>query len=278
MNRRPLILLTNDDGYRSPGLIAAARALSQLGKLFIVAPKEQQTTSSRSIPPASEYEKKKSMLKFENGSICEMYAISGSPAQCVRYGILKIMHKMPDLLVSGINYGENVGTCVTISGTVGAAIEGAALGIRSIAISLQTDEEDNFSYSTEIDFNAASFFTCLFARMLLKPSGVAVNREFQDMDILKIEVPADATTETPWCVTKLSRHYYYYPQIPPLINLGDNTPIHYRKSYEPNDAEEGSDIYVLRVLGQVALTPLSIDMTSRLDLGRLERELRKEDN
>jgi 5'-nucleotidase len=277
--QRPLILLTNDDGYRSPGIRAAARVLSDLGALCIIAPMEQQTSSSRSIPPGAAYTQEESTISLNNGTACTVYAVSGSPAQCVRYGVLKLLDRTPDLLVSGINYGENVGTCVTISGTVGAAIEGAALGIRSIAVSLQTDEEHNFTHSPDIDFDAAAHFTGLFARMLLKPGTAASNPEFRDMDILKIEVPADATRATPWSMTRLSRHYYYYPRIPRSAAVDDQdpgggAPIHYRKNFKPGDAEEGSDIHALRILKQVAVTPLSIDLTSRFDLERFERELR----
>ncbi len=87
----------------------------------------------------------------------------GTPAMAVLYGIFNLIPSKPDLIVSGINYGLNVGTGVTISGTVGAALEGAAAGIPSLAISLETEKEYHASYSREIDFNTAGFFTKLFS-------------------------------------------------------------------------------------------------------------------
>lgn len=270
----PLILLTNDDGYRSPGLLAAAEALSSLGELFIAAPREQQTSTGRGMPAGSDCILEEQSLTFRDGTSCPVYAYGGSPAQAVRYGVLELLPGKPDLLVSGINYGENVGTCVTISGTVGAAIEGAALGIPSLAVSLQTDEEHNYSHSPDVDFSAAAHFTGLFARQLLEARDLARNDGFQDVDILKVEVPSGAVPDTPWRMTRLSRHYYYQPVKPRRRHPGDPALIQYRIRFEPGDAEEGTDLHALRVLRQVAVTPLSIDLTSRVDLSRLERALR----
>jgi 5'-nucleotidase len=82
--------------------------------------------------------------------------------------VLEILPVRPDLVVSGINYGENVGSGITISGTVGAAMEGASLGVPSLAVSLETSEEHHLSYSAEVDFSAAAYFTAYFARLLLE--------------------------------------------------------------------------------------------------------------
>lgn len=271
---KPLILLTNDDGYRSPGLLAAAEALAPLGELLVIAPREQQTSTGRGMPAGSDCVIDEQALAFRDGTSCPVYAYGGSPAQAVRYGVLELLPGKPDLLVSGINYGENVGTCVTIFGTVGAAMEGAALGIPSLAVSLQTGEEHNYSHSPDVDFTAAARFTGLFAGMLLGDHGMGQREEFRDVDILKVEVPSDAVPDTPWRMTRLSRHYYYQPVKPRRTRPGDPALIQYRIRFEPGDAEEGTDLHALRVLRQVAVTPLSIDLTSRVDLSRLEHALR----
>ncbi len=114
-----------------------------------------------------------------------VYAVGGSPAQAVLHGILEIMPRRPDLVVSGINYGENVGTGVTISGTVGATLEAASHGIPALAASLETDRAHHQTYSLDVDFSAAAYFTAYFAQRMLE------KRLLPDVDVLKVDVPAD---------------------------------------------------------------------------------------
>ena len=98
-----------------------------------------------------------------NGKHWTVHAISGTPAMAVLYGIFELIPDKPDLVVSGINYGLNVGSGVTISGTVGAALEAAAAGIPALAISLETEKKYHASYSREIDFSTAGYFTRYFS-------------------------------------------------------------------------------------------------------------------
>jgi len=154
----PQILLTNDDGIGSPGLWAAAAALSELGFVHVVAPRDQFSGGGRSLPSNSDgIIARREMVV--NGKTWTVYSVGGSPAQAVLHGILEILPARPDLVVSGINYGENVGIGITISGTVGAAMESASIGIPSMAVSLETDRAHHLSYSTEVDFSAAAYFT-----------------------------------------------------------------------------------------------------------------------
>src|SRR5512144_197939 len=162
---KPQILLTNDDGILSPGLWAAAAALSKLGFVTVTAPRDQCSGMGRSLPSTSDgiIEEKKVQVNDQEWTV---YSVGGSPAQTVLYGILDVMKRQPDLVVSGINYGENVATGVTISGTVGAALEGAALGIPSLAVSLEAAPEYHLSYSEKVSFLAAAEFTYRFAEIL----------------------------------------------------------------------------------------------------------------
>ncbi len=148
-NTKPQILLTNDDGILSPGLWAAAASLSRLGFVTVTAPRDQASGMGRSLPNTSDgiIEEKRVQV---NGQEWTVYSVGGSPAQTVLYGVLDVMKRTPDLVVSGINYGENVASGVTISGTVGAALEGSALGIPSLAVSLEADEKYHLSYSEEL--------------------------------------------------------------------------------------------------------------------------------
>src|SRR5512143_404698 len=163
---RPQILLTNDDGIQSPGLWAAAGALAAVGRVTVAAPAEQSSGMGRSLPSTSSGIIREEKLRV-NGPEWIVYAVSGSPAQAVQHGVLEIMPKKPDLVVSGINYGENVGLGTTISGTVGAAMEAASLDIPALAISLEAAQRYHLSYSQEIDFSTAAHFTAFFGRLML---------------------------------------------------------------------------------------------------------------
>src|SRR5512144_1347402 len=124
----PQILLTNDDGIASPGLWAAAERLAALGQVIVAAPREQSSGSGRSLPSSSDGVITRQSVEI-GGKVHEAYAIGGTPAQAVLHGMLEILRARPALVVSGINYGENVGTGVTVSGTVGAVLEAASHGI-----------------------------------------------------------------------------------------------------------------------------------------------------
>jgi len=261
------ILLTNDDGIESPGLWAAAEALSQLGFVHVTAPREQYSGAGRSLPSNSDGLIESRQVKV-NSKIWTVYAIGGSPAQTVQHAVLEILPQKPDLVVSGINYGENVGTGVTISGTVGAALEAAALGIPALAISLETDPIHHLSYSTEVDFSAAAQFTALFARLLL------TQRLPEDVDVLKVDVPIHATTETPWKITHITRQSYYSPVQPVRTSLNEPGMLKYARVDDPHHPP-GSDAHTLRVEKQVSVTPLSLDLTSRVAFAELEQLLKR---
>jgi 5'-nucleotidase len=264
MSTKPQILLTNDDGIRSPGLWAAAESLSRLGFVTVAAPREQSSGAGRSLPSTSDGIIREEMLEV-HGQVWKVYAVGGSPAQAVQHGLLEILAQKPDLVVSGINYGENVATGITISGTVGAAMESASIGIPSLAVSLQTDPGHHMSYSTEVDFATAAYFTALFGQMLLErklPAGV---------DLLKVDVPAGATPQTPWEWTQLSRQRYYMPVKPKRATWDIPEPVGYALSCDVDADPENSDVYTLIRKHLVSVTPLTLDMTARVDPGLLNR-------
>jgi 5'-nucleotidase len=178
------------------------------------------------------------------------------------------MERPPDLVVAGINYGENLTIGITISGTVGAALEGAALGIPSMAVSLEMSKDYYFSHSDDIDFTAARHFTEFFAGKLLK------REMFSDVDVLKIDIPCDADLQTEWRITKLSKHPYYVPVAPRRANLEDATPMSFEIILDKDAVEADSDVQAMAVDRVVSVTPLSLDLTSRVDLGDFERFLR----
>lgn len=268
MNERIQILLTNDDGIQSPGLWTAAAALSTLGYVTVAAPRDQASSTGRSMPRSSDGRIEQSVLRI-NGQDWPVYSIGGSPAQTVLHAILEIMPTPPQLVVSGINYGENFGTSITISGTVGAAMEGAAFGIPSMAISLQLLNNDYLSYA-DLDFSTAGYFAHFFAKMILEKSLPA------DIDLIKVEIPATATPETPWRVTRLARHRYYHPVVRRRVSWDEPLYIDGSPRVEPQEVTPDSDIYAVLYDKVVSITPLSLDMTSRIDLSRLETTFKKD--
>lgn len=267
--QKPQILLTNDDGILSPGLWAAAAALEQLGFVHVVAPRDQSTGMGRSLPATSDGTIQTRSVTV-NGRTWTVYAVGGSPAQAVIHGILEVLPRRPDLVVSGINYGENFGTGVTISGTVGAALEGAGMGIPSLAVSLETDKIHHQAYSEEIDFSTAAVFTARFARLML-----AGALPF-DVDLLKLEIPADATPSTGWEMTRLARMRYYLSLPPQRTDWMQPAQLDYEQAPNLHEFPRDSDVYVTRVLKKVAVTPLSLDLTSRVSLADLDARVRKE--
>jgi len=261
------ILLTNDDGIQSPGLWAAAEALSELGYVHVVAPRDQFSGAGRSLPSTSDGIITPQQMQV-NGKLWTVYSVGGTPAQAILHAICEILPERPDLIVSGINYGENLGVGITVSGTVGAAMEGAGNGIPALAISLETDESDHLSYSTHIDFSAAAYFTTIFGRMMLS------QRLPEDVDLLKVDVPCDASPETPWEVTRLSRQTYFEAIKPKRTSWDQPERVGYRRINELGREGVDTDVFALRVKRVVSVTPVSLDLTSRVDLGDFDQLLR----
>ena len=222
---KPIIMFTNDDGIQSPGLWAAVEAFADCAQVLVVAPREQQSGMGRSLPIASLGRLYKETRRI-NGSAVDVYAVDGTPAQAVQHGVLELAPRLPALVVSGINYGDNTGNGTTISGTVGAALEAASLGIPALAMSQQTPKDLHHSYA-DVDFSAAAFFARKFGEWLLN------SRRPDDVDALKVDVPQGATTATPWRVTRVSRRRVYWPTRPERIALNDIGRLGYELNTDP---------------------------------------------
>ncbi len=266
-SQKPILLFTNDDGIASPGLWALVAAFRGVGSLLVAAPREQQSGMGRSMPHYSEgrifpYQ---APLDIED---CRAFAVDGSPAQVVQHAVLELAARAPALLLSGINYGENTGNGVTISGTVGAALEGASLGIPSLAVSQQTPTNLHLSYSDAVDFSAAAAFTRRMGIWLMAHSALP-----DDVDALKIDVPWGADASTEWRATRLSRRRVYFPTRPERAALHDAGKLGYRYNSDPAAAEPDSDVYALLSDKVISVTPISLDMTSRTDMFRLRQIL-----
>ncbi len=156
MSKDKLILITNDDGIQARGIAALVEAMKPLGELFIVAPTEPQSGMSQAITV-------KHPLRAFASEIdgCTGYAVNGTPTDCVKLAMNKLLPRKPDLLVSGINHGSNSSTSVLYSGTMGAALEGCINGIPSIGFS-------HISYDLRENFDAALAYARKIAAAVLR--------------------------------------------------------------------------------------------------------------
>ncbi len=255
---QPLILVTNDDGIASLGLRAAVRSVLDLGEVRVIAPCLQQSGLGRSFPhgPAPVEERFLEIDGKRVHSIC----MDAAPAKVVRLGLLSLMPRLPDLAIAGINYGENLGGCVTVSGTIGAAIEAASFGIPTLAASLETDAQYHYAIDAEVDFGAAAAFVRRLAQALLAggmPAGT---------DILKLDVPSDATTETPWRTTRISRQQYFVSDVSTDAD-GKRHILGYKKKIDRDTLEPDSDIQAVALDRVVSVSPMSIDLTAHSAMG-----------
>ncbi len=261
MKRR--ILITNDDGVNSSGLLAAYEAVKGLGEVTIVAPASQQSAVGRSM---TLFEPLRLLKLSVNGTTA--YSVSGTPTDAVIIGMFVAMEEKPDLVISGINIGENLSTeAATTSGTIGAALEAAGQGVPAIAASIRVDDEgDKFAdMNLKRDYSVAVDVVRKLARCVLD------GKLPKSVDVLNVNVPSGATKNTAIVVTRLARKMY-------------NTLVHHRhdprgRSYYwidgtvINDAEEGTDLHAVVKKGQISVTPMTMDMTAPVDHKGLERML-----
>ncbi len=259
MPEPPLILVTNDDGLGSPGLYAAAEAVADLGELLLVAPATQQTAMSRAFLTDAGAGVIKQVQMQIAGRAMPGFAITGSPVMAVTHAVLELAARPIALCVSGINYGENVGGGIGVSGTVGAAFEADSLGIPAIAAAITAQVSEWRTFGT-VDWTAAGHFTRLLARQVLTdgmPAGVSV---------LNLNVPRSATTRTELRKTVQSQQPYYVRRRPGSARPLDQ-PYQFAVDLVVDSArlEPGTDIHAI-VRDQVAsVTPLTWQQTVTTD-------------
>ena len=245
------ILLTNDDGIYAPGLAAMEQALSRLGDVTIVAPAVEQSGVGHSITFLAP------LMAAEafDGERRRGWAVEGSPADCVKLAIGRFCPQRPDLIVSGINGGFNIGINVLYSGTVAGATEGALFGIPSVAVSLEYDERPKFD-------RAATLAVGLIKQIIAQRDagsgplyninipGVALERptEVRVVPMATARWPADFDER----IDPKGRRYYWAMGTPPIAAEGELT-----------------DLEAI-ARGFVTLTPLRIDRTEQRVLERMQ--------
>jgi len=252
------VLLTNDDGISAPGLQAARRALREIDgvEVDVVAPDSNRSATARSITTRSPL----TVEEIEFGDGDRGYATDGTPVDCVRFAELGLVGHRPDLIVSGINHGANLGDDITYSGTVAAALEGIILGIPAVAVSQQSSSGGLGYVSGRFEFGVAAAFTAQLVRQLIE-------ERMPEATLINVNCPAGEPTGIE--VTKLGKRIYNDE----LKLVGEDSD-GARKRYEiygwqPGYEEiEGTDLNAVAA-GRIAVTPIHFDLTDHGGIDQL---------
>jgi 5'-nucleotidase len=242
---RPLILLSNDDGVQAPGLAASIEALAPLGDLVVAAPDRERSATSHSIS----LERPLRVEEIRPG----VFSIDGTPADCVYLAVLHLVGRRPDLCVSGINHGFNLGSDVFYSGTVAAAVEAALRGVPAIAVSLERRRHPDFAA-------AGAFVRALAQEVLARGPGTVLPDALLNVNLPSAPVGA-------YEITFLGKRVYR-----DLVDVRQD--LRGRSYYWIGGPEEhvddvpGSDCSAVRA-GRASVTPLGLDLTSRPLIGAL---------
>lgn len=255
------MLLTNDDGIGAQGLHAIRRELRKIEgiQLDVIAPDSNRSATARSITTRSPLYVEE--VRFEDGDLG--HATDGTPVDCVRFADVGLLGGRPDLIVSGINHGVNLGDDVTYSGTVAAALEGIVLGIPAIAASQQSAERSlGYRPSRSYDFEIGARFMADLVRQVMAdpiPPASLINLNFPAGEPKGVEV------------TKLGKRLYR-DELRKVKEDVENGRRHYRiYGYEPGlDDEPGTDIGAI-ARGYIAVTPLQFNLTHFEGLEALEK-------
>lgn len=248
-------LISNDDGITASGILASKNAVEDLCETYVVAPETQQSGIGHALTLYDPLRVNEHTLK--DGS--KGYGVSGTPTDAVTLALFEIMDVKPDIMISGINTGFNIGKAeLTTSGTLGAAIEAASFGIPTIAISQEVTRDDiKFENGDiEVDFEFAKKMLNKLAKIVLKkglPEGI---------DLLNVNIPANPSDDE-FEVANLSERMYT-----PIIEtrLDPRGKPYYWICGEPYESHAiGSDGHALSILNKTTITPIKIDLTSDMD-------------
>jgi 5'-nucleotidase len=248
------VLLTNDDGIAAPGLQAARRALREIDgvDVDVIAPDSNRSATARSITTRSPLTVEE--VEFEDGDVG--YATDGTPVDCVRFAELGLVGHRPDLIVSGINHGANLGDDITYSGTVAAAFEGIVLGIPAVAFSQQSSGGGMGYVSGRFDFGVAAPFAAELVRRL-------TDEPMPEATLINVNCPACEPTGIE--VTRLGKRIYNDEL--KLVGEGGGRRQYEIYGWQPGYEQiEGTDLYAVAE-GRISVTPIHFDLT---DHGGLE--------
>ncbi len=222
---KPLILVTNDDGITAPGLRALIKYMKDIGDVVVVAPDSPQSGMGHAITLDNTLYSKKMNVDISSGAKAE-YSCSGTPADCVKLGLQELLHRKPDICVSGINHGSNSSINVIYSGTMSAAIEAGIEGIPAIGFSL-------CDYSWEANFEHVEAFVKQIVREALEngiPKGVVLNVNLPNLDAKAIKgIKVCRQARANWKekfdkrTNPMGKNYYWLTGEFELLDKGEDT-------------------------------------------------------
>ncbi|MBA3996769.1 MAG: 5'/3'-nucleotidase SurE [Candidatus Accumulibacter sp.] len=236
------ILLSNDDGYFAPGIACLAEALAQVADITVVAPERDRSGASNSLT----LDRPLSLRRAANG----FYYVNGTPTDCVHLAVTGMLDELPDMVVSGINHGANMGDDTIYSGTVAAATEGFLLGVPSIAISLCSKAGAHFDTAARV------------ARELVERLQRQTIREPLLLNVNVPDVPYEQLQGT--LVTHLGKRHKAEPVVRTLTPRNE-TVYWVGAAGAEQDAGEGTDFHAVKN-NRVSITPLQIDLTHNAQL------------
>jgi 5'-nucleotidase len=243
------ILLSNDDGYFSPGIECLARALADVADITVVAPERDRSGASNSLT----LDRPLSLKRAANG----YYHVNGTPTDCVHLAVTGMLDEMPDMVVSGINLGANMGDDTIYSGTVAAATEGFLLGIPSLAVSLCSKVGAHFETA---------------ARVTLELVQMIQRQDSREAVLLNVNVP-----DIPYAqlrgkmVTRLGKRHKAEAVVR-TVTPRNETVYWVGAAGEAQDSGEGTDFFAVSK-DEVSITPLQVDLTHSAQLPLIRRWL-----
>jgi 5'-nucleotidase len=231
------ILLSNDDGYFAPGIVLLAEILAPLGEVTVVAPERDRSGSSNSLT----LDRPLTVRQAQSRT----YFVNGTPTDCVHLAVTGLLEQLPDIVISGINHGPNMGDDTIYSGTVAAATEGFLLGIPSIAISLVAEGGNHFSTAGRVAVELISRFK---------------ERTFEQPMLLNVNVPdVEYGKLRGFQVTRLGRRHKAEPVVKSTTPRGEAV-YWIGAAGSAQDAGEGTDFHAV-ASNSVSITPLQVDLT-----------------
>jgi 5'-nucleotidase len=243
------ILVSNDDGYFAPGITLLAEALRQLGEVTVVAPERDRSGASNSLT----LDRPLTVRRAPNG----FFSVNGTPTDCVHIAVTGLLDFTPDVVVSGVNLGANMGDDTIYSGTVAAAVEGYLLGIPSVAVSLASKAGEHFETAIGVALK-------MVERLSRQPFGEAV--------LLNVNVPDIAPAQLGAMeVTRLGKRHKAEPVVKLQTPRGE-TAYWIGPAGAAADAGPGTDFHAVES-GRVSVTPLRMDLTHGSQLARAKEWL-----
>jgi 5'-nucleotidase len=243
------ILVSNDDGYFAPGITLLAEALRQLGEVTVVAPERDRSGASNSLT----LDRPLTVRRAANG----YFSVNGTPTDCVHIAITGLLDFTPDVVVSGVNLGANMGDDTIYSGTVAAAVEGYLLGIPSVAVSLTSKAGAHFESAIAIALQ-------MVERLRRRPFGEPV--------LLNVNVPDIPAAELRGVeITRLGKRHKAEPVVKLQTPRGE-TAYWIGQAGGAADAGPGTDFHAVEG-GRVSVTPLRMDLTHSAQLARAKEWL-----